>query len=64
MLTSITIDEYVNSFGVRVHEAYNGYALNESHESKLEALKALEFWVSSEIQKEFQKRQQAAGMAI
>ena len=63
-MTTITIDEYVNSFGVRVHESYNGYALNESHESRLEALKVIEFWISSEIQKEFQKRQQAAGMSI
>jgi hypothetical protein len=59
MLT-ITIDEYVNGFAVRVHEKYDGYAVNEIHEEKIDAIKAAVSYLNQEIFKDLKRRQQNA----
>lgn len=55
-MTTITIDEYVNGFGVRVYDPKDGYSLNEFHEEKVDALKALRTVIDNQILKEYQGR--------
>jgi hypothetical protein len=59
-MITITIDEYVNGFGVRVHEKYDGYAINEFHEEKIDALKAVNTYINTELIKDLKRRQQNA----
>lgn len=61
MLTTIHIDEYVNGFSVRVYDPKDGFAVNEIHEEKIEALRAVLDWVSNDIKKELALKQTYAG---
>lgn len=55
-MIQITIDEYINGFSVRGYDTKDGYFLNEIHEERLEALRALENWVKKEMIDELQRR--------
>lgn len=57
-MLNITIDKYVNGYGVRVYDSKDGYALNETHDKRLDALKAVEQWLRDEIIKDLEARRQ------
>lgn len=63
-MTTITIDPYVNSYGVRVYDSKDGYQVNETQDERLEALKIIARYVHQEIQKEMELRQLAAGSTL
>ena len=53
---TLTIDEYVNGFGVRAYDSKDGYQLNEFHEERLDALKAVEKLFRDQIISELERR--------
>jgi hypothetical protein len=56
-MIEISIKEYVNGFSVSGYDWKTGDKfLNEIHEEKLDALKAIEVWVKGEIIKELEVR--------
>lgn len=55
-MITITLDEYINGFGLRGYDLKDGYFLNEIQEERLEALKVLERWVKDEIIRELERR--------
>lgn len=59
---TLTIDEYVNGFGVRAYDPKAGYILNEFHEEKLDALKVVERYFRDEIIKDLERRTQNASV--
>jgi hypothetical protein len=59
-MITIHIDEYVNGFTLRGFDNKDGYFLNEIHEERIEALKALYNWVGRELKKELDKRQRGS----
>lgn len=62
-MITITIDEYINGFGVRVFDSKRGeYAVDEIHEERLEALKAVERYFIPELLKEYDLRKSNASL--
>ncbi len=53
--TTITLDPYVNGYGLRVF-AHGEQQVNETHDEKLSALKEIQNWVQKEIADELTRR--------
>ena len=63
-MLSATIEEYVNGYAVRVVD-YKKYKreVDEIHEERIDALKAIQQWAAREILEELKRRQSNAGQS-
>lgn len=55
-MTTITIDEVVNGFVVRAYDPKDGYLLNEFHEERIDALRAVNTLFEDQIISELERR--------
>jgi hypothetical protein len=56
-MITIHIEEYINGFSIVGWDPKDGKFLNEIHEERIHVLKALEEWITSEIVKDFERRE-------
>lgn len=53
---TITIDEVVNGFVVRAYDPKDGYLINEFHEERIDALRAVNKLFEDQILSELERR--------
>lgn len=53
---TITIDDIVNGFVIKVYDPKNGYLLNEFHEERIEVLRSLTRLLTDQMLLELKRR--------